>query len=888
MKNNFFLSLSKFHHLLLKLLSMGLNFTPLFIRKGCKNNNVIYLMILLFSFLLNSSTIQSQTPIFSNPTHIPASAANKTAGAKYIYYNVTNGNGFSVDAVVTIVSILNAVIVDVDNPTNGGGGLIDRFQPVQNTTSAWGYVEWKIEFFKAGTYNLTTLTGELITLNSFVLEALDIDGDEFFDTVITSPNYYTLNSPTLLVASSVGSYTRFQGPSSSVDPIRLTDTPYIVTVSFTNVNVAAFRIGRRIVGSNRQSSISFGEVKFDNAPIANNDESLLNNFGPVSLNVTTNDTDSNNDINYSSVSFVGGTDTDANGTLDQLIVQGQGTWTVNSLGVVTFTPLDTFRSDPTPVSYSIKDVKNYISNRATITITFKKADLAIVKTVSNATPIVGSNVTFTLKVTNNGPSAATGVSVTDLLPSGYTYVSDNGSGAYVSGTGVWTIGNLANSGITTLNIVATVKATGSYVNTATVSSTTIDPTPGNNTSTNTPVPCPPVPTFGLVTKPTCIKTTGSIAISNYDAAYTYGITPSVGVTRSGSIITAPAGTYTVTATLGSCTSNGSVVEIGNVVCPITESGSIAATGGIAITNVLSNDTTNGVASTTANSTIAQSGTWPTGISLNTTTGAISVAAGTAPGVYAVAYELCDKLTPKTCATVTINITVTAVAIVQSPSVLLVKEGVFNDVNGNGFAEVGETITYSFTITNTGNVPLTNVTIIDTMVGLVIKGNPIALLQVGQTNSTSIIATYIITEGDLVALSISNKAIVQGTSPNGTVVENTSTKIVDLSLVAGELVCRIEVFNALSPNGDGKNDEFFIEGLDCYPDNKVEIYNRWGVLVFEREKYNNKERAFKGKSEGRVTVGQSQDLPTGTYFYILKYSDFDAKVIEKSGYLYINR
>ncbi|WP_415583313.1 gliding motility-associated C-terminal domain-containing protein, partial [Flavobacterium frigoris] len=225
---------------------------------------------------------------------------------------------------------------------------------------------------------------------------------------------------------------------------------------------------------------------------------------------------------------------------------------------------------------------------------------------------------------------------------------------------------------------------------------------------------------------------------------------------------------------------------------------------------------------------------------------------------------------------------------ESPSILLVKEGVFNDVDGNGFAEVGETITYNFTITNTGNIPLTNVTIIDTMPGLVISGNPIALLQVGEANSTSIIATYVITQRDLDALSISNKALVQGTSPNGAIVESSSTKIVDLSLVAREFVCAIKVFNALSPNDDGKNDEFFIEGLECYPDNKVEIYNRWGVLVFEREKYNNKERAFRGVSEGRVTVAQSQELPTGTYFYILKYSDLDKKVIEQSGYLYINR
>ena len=52
---------------------------------------------------------------------------------------------------------------------------------------------------------------------------------------------------------------------------------------------------------------------------------------------------------------------------------------------------------------------------------------------------------FTLTVSNAGPSDATGVAVTDLLPAGYTYVSDDGGGAYNSGTGVWTLGALAGA-----------------------------------------------------------------------------------------------------------------------------------------------------------------------------------------------------------------------------------------------------------------------------------------------------------------------------------------------------------------------------------------------------------------------------------------------------------
>jgi gliding motility-associated-like protein len=125
--------------------------------------------------------------------------------------------------------------------------------------------------------------------------------------------------------------------------------------------------------------------------------------------------------------------------------------------------------------------------------------------------------------------------------------------------------------------------------------------------------------------------------------------------------------------------------------------------------------------------------------------------------------------------------------------------------------------------------------------------------------------------------------------NGSIVSRTSVEMTpDCPFVLGVSECAIEVFNAISPNGDGSNDFFRIEGLECYPENRVEIYNRWGVLVFERSGYNNADQAFKGISEGRVTIKQSEELPTGTYFYIFKYKDTDSKGHENSGYLYLNR
>ncbi|QEL14097.1 DUF11 domain-containing protein [Limnoglobus roseus] len=143
------------------------------------------------------------------------------------------------------------------------------------------------------------------------------------------------------------------------------------------------------------------------------------------------------------------------------------------------------------------------------------ADLSLTKTVNNATAAIGTNVVFTITVNNAGPSTATGVAVRDLLPSGLQYVSDNSAGAFNSGTGVWTIGSIANGGSRTLQITATVLASGNYTNYAQVSASgTLDPdsTPNNGqqapdedddaSATVTPTPVVDVSLTNTVNNPT--------------------------------------------------------------------------------------------------------------------------------------------------------------------------------------------------------------------------------------------------------------------------------------------------------------------------------------------------------------------------------------------------
>lgn len=73
---------------------------------------------------------------------------------------------------------------------------------------------------------------------------------------------------------------------------------------------------------------------------------------------------------------------------------------------------------------------------------------------------------------------------------------------------------------------------------------------------------------------------------------------------------------------------------------------------------------------------------------------------------------------------------------------------------------------------------------------------------------------------------------------------------------------------LSPNGDGINDFWEIRGIENSPQNTVNIYNRWGDLVFTISNYNNQDRVFRGTANKLTKLGAGQ-LPNGTYFFDIK-------------------
>ena len=84
-------------------------------------------------------------------------------------------------------------------------------------------------------------------------------------------------------------------------------------------------------------------------------------------------------------------------------------------------------------------------------------DLKLVKTVDKASAKRGDMLTYTLTLSNESAVTATGVQVTDQLPAGVLYVSDDSAGAYTPATGLWSVGSLAANATKTLKITVTVK-----------------------------------------------------------------------------------------------------------------------------------------------------------------------------------------------------------------------------------------------------------------------------------------------------------------------------------------------------------------------------------------------------------------------------------------------
>ncbi|PJJ08180.1 putative repeat protein (TIGR01451 family)/gliding motility-associated-like protein [Flavobacterium sp. 1] len=371
-----------------------------------------------------------------------------------------------------------------------------------------------------------------------------------------------------------------------------------------------------------------------------------------------------------------------------------------------------------------------------------------------------------------------------------------------------------------------------------------------------------------------------------------------------------------------------------------------------ILTVFKNDSLNTLALNPADVTLSVLIPDPKGdITLNTD-GSIDVKANTPTGIYTLTYQICEKADNGNCDTaiVTINVTNIPLVIKANPDTYsvtqcsigeAVRNALSNDLLNGTSANISDlkfkllsVIGQNITIDDNGNVAFLNG---------VAAGQYIFNYQICEAANLTNCSTSTITinvagiepititspafcNADTTLIDL-NSLLPQGTATTGSWVDTDNTGGISGSLlnaigipvgkykyeykIGGDcprsiflemvinddckvLPCKtIIIHNALSANEDGKNDYFQIENLednDCYKNIKVEIFNRWGVLVFERENYDNAGNAFRGRSEGRTTINKNEGLPTGTYFYIISYDTVDGvgqtQNIKKDGYLYL--
>lgn len=111
--------------------------------------------------------------------------------------------------------------------------------------------------------------------------------------------------------------------------------------------------------------------------------------------------------------------------------------------------------------------------------------------------------------------------------------------------------------------------------------------------------------------------------------------------------------------------------------------------------------------------------------------------------------------------------------------------------------------------------------------------------------------------------------------NGTLsIPSDSAMVQNIIITDNSAPCLINVFNGVTPNGDGHNDFFYIENIDQYPDNVVDIYNRWGQHLSHISGYNNVDKKWLGTINDTGTL-----VPTGTYFYVISLGSKNDKPIK---------
>jgi uncharacterized repeat protein (TIGR01451 family) len=244
-------------------------------------------------------------------------------------------------------------------------------------------------------------------------------------------------------------------------------------VVFTPANsfIGTATVGYTIIDGFGGTNSALITINVTNRPPMANNQSLATTFNtPKAITLTGSDADGD-PLTYIIVGQP------VNGTLSLLDTNA---------GTVTYTPANNYTGTDT-FTFRVNDGTTN-SALATVTITVGTptiADLAVFK-VGPTNALAGSNLVYTITVTNIGPSTATNVLVRDHLPVGFTFIGGTPAGATVISNVVnWTAFNLPAHAKTNFTVTAISMEGGTYTNFATAISDALDPNPTNSDGTST-------------------------------------------------------------------------------------------------------------------------------------------------------------------------------------------------------------------------------------------------------------------------------------------------------------------------------------------------------------------------------------------------------------------
>jgi len=417
----------------------------------------------------------------------------------------------------------------------------------------------------------------------------------------------------------------------------------------------------------------------------------------------------------------------------------------------------------------------------------------------------------------------------------------------------------------TASIVVTVSGTTTNTTTPTTIEavndgvTTITSTAGGTTPsvlTNDKLNGVPNPSISSVTltwntaTPTgfTLNPDGTIRVAPNTPAGTHTISYTICAVASPTVCSTASIVVTVSGTTTSTTTPTTIEAVNDGVTTIT-----STTGGTT-PSVLANDKLNGVPNPSISSvTLTWNTATPTGFTLNPN-GTIAVAPNTPAGIHTISYTICAVASPTVCSTASIVVTVSGTTTSTTPVLPIA-------VDDRSTTAINTPVVVNVLGNDTPNGATTPNVVTNPANGTVVV-NLDGSIEYRPNTGFEGIDTF--------------------------VYEICNTDGCASATVTIDVLNKIVPYNAMSVDGDGKNDHFHIAGIERYPNNVVRIYNRWGVKVFETEGYDNVTRVFRGISNGRVTIEQAEKLAQGTYYYVIEYYDSNNNKESLVGWLYLKK